>query len=321
MIEILSTGAPNTVQDRGRPGYLASGVSRGGAMDRLALDLGNALLGNDADAAGLEIALFPFRLRFGHDTRFALTGADCRATLDGRPLPPVWTRQASAGQVLALGPPQRGARAYVTVAGGIAVPRVLGSRSTDLKGGFGGLDGRGFKRGDRLDVDTAAGSGPDSVGFGAALPAEAGDERDAVPVRVIPAAEYDAFDPTSRAAFTDGAWEVSREANRLGYRLTGPALAREQPRELLSHGIVPGVIQVPANGQPIIQLADANTCGGYPKIAAVIDADLWRIAQAPIGSHLRFVLTDTEAAVDVLRRQAAWLAAVRATAAHLRRRG
>lgn len=321
MIEILTTGAPNTVQDRGRPGYLSSGVSRGGAMDRLALDLGNALLGNDADAAGLEIALFPFRLRFGRDTRFALTGADGRATLDGRPLPPVWTSGATAGQVLALGPPQRGARVYVTVAGGIAVPRVLGSRSTDLKGGFGGLDGRGFRRGDRLDSGGTASGMAAAAGFGAAFPADATEESDAALIRVIPAAEYDAFEAASRAAFTDSAWEVGREANRLGYRLNGPTLSRDEPRELLSHGIVPGVIQVPANGQPIIQLADANTCGGYPKIAAVIAADLWKIAQAPIGSRLRFILADSEAAVDALRRQAAWLATVRATAAHLRRRG
>ena len=291
-------------------------------MDRLALDAGNALLGNPADAAGLEIALFPFRLRFGHDTRFALTGADCGATLDGRPLPPFWTRGATAGQVLALGAPRRGARAYVALEGGVAVQPVMGSRSTDLKGGFGGLAGRGFRRGDRLDLGEPVGppSGPDA-GFGAVLPPSlvpAGT--DAVTVRVIAAAEYDAFDPASRAAFTDSDWTVGTEVNRMGYRLSGPTLTFIKPLELFSHGIVPGIVQVPSNGQPIIQLADANTCGGYPKIACVIDADLRRIAQAPVGTRLRFVIAEAEEAVGALRLEADWLADLRSMAERLRQR-
>ena len=323
MIEILTTGAPNTVQDTGRRGLLSSGISRCGAMDRLALDAGNALLGNPAEAAGLEIALFPFRLRFGRDTRFALTGADCGATLDGRPLPPFWTRGAKAGQVLALAAPRRGARAYVTLAGGVLVRPVLGSRSTDLKGGFGGLDGRGFRRGDRLDLgDAPAGPAGPEAGFGAVLPRSAVPiGTDAVPVRVIAAAEYDAFDPASRAALTDSDWTVGAEANRMGYRLSGPTLAVIKPLELFSHGIVPGIVQVPSGGQPIIQLADANTCGGYPKIACVIDADLRRIAQTPVGARLRFVIAEAEEAVDALRRETAWLADLRSMAARLRLRG
>ncbi len=168
-------------------------------------------------------------------------------------------------------------------------------------------------------------------GFGAVLPPAAALPPAAVPpdeaaggsvtVRVLPAAEHDGFDPASRAAFTGSDWEVGSEANRMGYRLSGPVLALERPVELFSHGIVPGIVQVPSNGQPIIQLADANTCGGYPKIAAVIEADLWRIAQAPVGARLRFVPTGQEAAVDALRAQAAWLADLRVTAARLLRAG
>ena len=322
MIEILTTGAPNTVQDGGRPGYLSSGISRCGAMDRLAFDIGNALLGNASDAAGIEVALFPFRLRFGRDTSFALTGADCGAALDGRPLPPVWTRGAKAGEVLSLGPPRRGARAYVTVGGGIAVPPIMGSRSTDLKGRFGGLGGRGFARGDRLGLGEAAASGSiGGAGFGAVLPRSTVGSPGAVSVRVIEAAEFGAFDAASRTALTASDWTVGHEANRSGYRLGGPTLGLTQPLELLSHGIVPGIVQVPSNGQPIIQLADANTCGGYPKIAAVIEADLWRIAQAPVGARIRFVLTSLDDAVEALRAQAAWLAELRASAAQMRRRG
>lgn len=321
MIEILTTGAPNTVQDRGRQGYLSSGISRCGAMDRLALDAGNALLGNALDAAGLEIALFPFRLRFGRDMRFAVTGADCDATLDDRPLPPVWTRGAKAGQVLGLGAPRRGARAYVTVAGGILVPPVMGSRATDLKGGFGGLEGRGFRRGDRLETGEAAPAvDAAEAGFGAVLPpSPMRPDPDRTAVRVLEAAEYAAFDPAARAAFTDTDWQVGREANRMGYRLEGPTLRLAQPLELFSHGIVPGIVQVPSNGQPIIQLADANTCGGYPKIATVIEADLWRIAQTPVGARLRFVPTTQAEAVAALRSQAAWLSDLQACVARARR--
>ncbi len=315
MIEVLTTGAPNTVQDAGRPGHMASGIGRGGAMDRLALAAGNALLGNPAEAAGIEVALFPFRLRFMRDTRFALTGADCGATLEERPLPPFWTRLAKAGAVLTLGPARRGARAYVAVAGGIAVPPVLGSRSTDLKGGFGGLEGRGFRRGDRLPLGEASGSS--DAQFGAVLPGRTAGPGEVIAVRVMAAAEHEAFDPDSRASFTGSDWEVGGEANRLGYRLSGPGLRLARPLELFSHGILPGVVQVPSNGQPIIQLADANTCGGYPKIAAVIEADLWRVAQAPVGARLRFVPVDAEAAAVALEEQAAWLAALRASSARL----
>lgn len=318
MIEILTTAAPNTVQDRGRPGHMAAGISRCGAMDRLALAAGNALLGNAEDAAGIEVALFPFRLRFECDTRFALTGADCGATLDGRPVPPFWTRRAQAGQVLELGAARRGARAYVTIAGGLAVPAVLGSRSTDLKGGFGGLEGRGFRRGDRLPLGEARAIA--AAQFGAKLPWRATDPGQPIAVRVVAAAEHEAFDPASRAAFADSEWQVGHEANRMGYRLSGPALRLEQPLELLSHGILPGVVQVPSNGQPIIQLADANTCGGYPKIAAVIEADLWLVAQAPVGARLRFVPVDIETAVKALEDQVAWLATLQASCARLRER-
>ncbi len=326
MIEILTSGVPNTIQDGGRHGHLSSGISRCGAMDGLALAVGNALLGNEAAAAGIEIALFPFRLRFGRDTRFALTGADCRATIDDRPVPAFWTRHAKAGQVLSLGPPRRGARAYVTVAGGIGVIPFLGSRSTDLKGGFGGFEGRGLRRGDRLELGTA----PESVdhtgaGFGAVPPDPANASGAAVAglvrLRAIKAAEHGSFDEASRSAFAESEWSVGSEGNRMGYRLSGPGLGLERPLELFSHGIVPGIVQVPSNGQPIVQLADANTCGGYPKIAAVIEPDLWRIAQAPVGSRLRFVLVEPEEAADALLSQAAWLADLRATAAHIRRRG
>jgi 5-oxoprolinase (ATP-hydrolysing) subunit C len=293
MIEILSTPSLATIQDLGRNGFYRYGVCRSGAMDRLSLAIGNLLLGNDRNAAGLEIPILPFRLRFDADVNFAVTGADCAAELEGRPLPPFWATRASAGDVLTLAAPRAGCRAYLCLAGGIDVPEVLASRSTQLREAFGGLDGRALVKGDRLKA-----AGNDVLlpkgGLGAMPPTAAltDTHASATTVRMIPAAEYADYDDASRAAFWTADWKVTVQSNRAGYRLEGPDLKLRRPIELRSHGVVPGVIQVPAGGQPIIQLADAATMGGYPKIGVVIDADLWLIAQARPGDSLRFVETD-----------------------------
>jgi biotin-dependent carboxylase-like uncharacterized protein len=317
MIEILSTPSLVTVQDLGRSGLYRHGVCRSGAMDRLALAIGNLLLGNDKNAAGLEIPILPLRLRFEADMNFSLTGADCAATLGDRPLPPYWATRAKAGDVLTLSAPRSGCRAYFCVAGGIDVPEVLGSRSTQLRETFGGLDGRALMKGDRI---AAVGNdirlpkwGQGALPPAVALPGAGGA------VRVIPAAEHNAYDDTSRAAFWSADWKVTVQSNRAGYRLEGPDLALTRPLELRSHGVVPGVIQVPAGGQPIIQLADAATMGGYPKIGVVIDADLWRIAQARPGDALRFVECDTAGAADAYDETEIYLAQLAADVGRQRR--
>ncbi|MFD2646091.1 biotin-dependent carboxyltransferase family protein [Pseudomonas japonica] len=299
MIEILSSAAANSVQDLGRPGHLHLGLCAGGAMDVAALRLGNLLLDNPACAAGLEIALFPFRLKFLVDCQFALTGADGPATLDERTLYPSWRFQARAGQVLSLAPPTRGARSYLTFAGGIEVETVLGSRATDLKTGFGGFHGRGLRKGDRLPLGTAPASRDKELG--AALPRFLGERGGVVPVRITPGAEWALLDDASRQALLHQQWSVTPDSNRMGMRLKGEALALREPLEMLSHGILPGTVQVPPAGQPIIQLVDANTCGGYPKIAHVIEADLPTLAQAPIGACLGFVLVDAAQAEQAQR--------------------
>ncbi|SCU75280.1 putative hydrolase subunit [Cupriavidus necator] len=307
MIEVLSTGAPNVVQDLGRPGHLGIGVGRSGAMDAMALSLANALVGNEDVAAGIEISLFPFRVRFQCETVFACTGSDSRLLLDGNLLAPWWGRRVKAGEVLVVERPRRGARAYLAFAGGIDVPTVLGSRSTDLKCGFGGWEGRGLRRGDVLPLGKAPAALLRGSGLGLIpgdLPAFWRDlSQGCIAVRAVPAAEYEWFSAEARAAFTTTPYKVTPDANRQGYRLAGEALALTRPLELLSHGIVPGTIQVPPSGQPIIQLAEANTCGGYPKIATVIEADLWRLAQAPAGCELRFVPVDQDQAIAVSQAQ------------------
>lgn len=308
MIEILTTGAGNTVQDLGRPGLLALGISSGGAMDRLALRLGNLLLGNPENTASLEIVLFPFRLRVEEDVWLSITGADCGATLDDRALSPMWAVHAKAGETLKLNPPTRGARAYISFAGGIDVPLAIGSRSTDLKTGFGGIEGRGLGRGDRLQLSSVAHPEPRDQGiyFPIAMPGR----NEATAIRVVAGAEHGAFTNDSQATFLGEEWLVSPDSNRMGMRLKGSELSLEQPLEMLSHGILPGTIQVPPSGQPIVQLADANTCGGYPKVAHVIDADLWRFAQLPIGGKVQFKIVTEQEALAEERRLEGWISKI-----------
>jgi len=322
MIEVLSNGALNTVQDLGRHGYLNMGVSRCGAMDKLALRVGNILVANDENAAGLEITMFPFRVRFLVSMRVAITGADCSATLDDRPLLPWWTVRVHSGQVLSLTSPLQGARAYLVVPGGFDTPEVLGSRSTDLKGCFGGYAGRAVARGDILKALSWAEVDDEHFeGFGVPAPQlrldDSGSATDSadIAVRVIPAAEYTIFAPLERDAFWRSRWRVTPNSNRMGYRLAGPALKSENQKELLSHGILPGVVQVPPSGQPIIQLSDANTAGGYPKIGAVIEPDLWRLAQTRPGQHIRFIETNVDEGLNALTRQRSYIDNIRRAAA------
>jgi biotin-dependent carboxylase-like uncharacterized protein len=312
VIEILSSGALNSVQDRGRRGLLSSGVSRSGAMDIVALDAANALLGNASGAAAIEVAAFPFRLRFETATTVAVTGALAETRLSGRRLPPWWATEARAGDELTIAPPTVGARVYVAVGGGIDVPLLLGARATELKSGYGGHEGRGLKRGDRLPLGPRRpGKLPDG-GIGA--PPPPGRDRSDEPLRVLPAAEWSDFSEEARRLFVMTDWRVTAEADRQGCRLDGPELLRERRRELLSHGIVPGTVQVPPAGRPIVQLAEANTCGGYPKIATVIDADHWRLGQAMPGDALRFAIVGRDEALAVLRETAGWLDRLRGAA-------
>jgi biotin-dependent carboxylase-like uncharacterized protein len=315
MIEVLSAGSLATVQDLGRTGALNLGVGTSGAMDPLALAAGNILLGNDEGAAAVEIPVFPFRVRFASSTVLAVTGADCAARLDDTPVLPWWAQRAEAGQVLSLAIPKqatwRASRAYLCVAGGLQVPVVLGSRSTQLRGAFGGYEGRPLRDGDMLP--TAEPGGRIQHGFGLMPPGlELPFEVDGLrAVRVLPAAEYNDFTASAHDALWSGTWKITPQSDRYGYRLAGDELKPHRPMELRSHGIVPGVIQVPHGGQPIIQMRDAQPSGGYPKIGTVIEADLWRLGQAPIGSRIRFVRCNWGEALAALAEIRQWLANAR----------
>jgi biotin-dependent carboxylase-like uncharacterized protein len=323
MIEVLTNGALNIVVDSGRHGLMGIGVSHAGPMDALALDIGNALVGNDPQAAGIEVSIFPFRAAFSVDTIIAITGAPCGAELGRRRMPPYWTTLARAGDILSLQPPEVGARAYLAAAGGLAVDRVLGSRSTEVKGAFGGLQGRALRRGDRLDIGLDETDGRpcqrSAAGFGAltdTLREYWGELHiGSVKLRVLPAAEYNEFTDRARLDFAKTSYQVTGESNRTGARLRGDPLALRFHRELLSHGIVPGTIQVPPSGEPIVQLVEANTCGGYPKIATIIECDLWKCGQMRPRNRLTFQLVDLEEAIEALKDGAAELQELRNTLA------
>jgi biotin-dependent carboxylase-like uncharacterized protein len=294
LIEILSLLGPASIQDLGRFGQYRFGVGTSGAMDDIALRAGNILLANDENAAGIEIPMTPLKVRFARDTAFALTGADVGADIGGRAILPWWRSRARAGDVLSLKAMTRGARSYLTVYGGIDVPVVLGSRSTQLRGELGGLHGRSLQPGDILPCAARDPSG--CIGELGVEPASIALARPNTPVgntvvRVVIAGEYDRYDSTAQDMFWGTDWKVTPQSNRYGYRLQGPAVMPISPIEKRSHGIVPGIIQIPPNGQPIIQMRDAQTSGGYPKFATVIEADLWRIAQAGLGAKLRFEQT------------------------------
>lgn len=296
MIEILQSAGPNTVQDFGRSGTLRWGVGPAGAMDRMSLRLGNLLLGNAAQAAGLEVAMFPFRLRAHEDCVLAVTGAAGCARLDSTALPPDWATPAHAGQELVIEPTSGGVFAYVCVSGGIEVPEVLGARSTDLKSGFGGVEGRPLRPGDRLQFRKGGSLTMAAAGSGLAASAGGRHHCDPTRLRFLPAAEWEAF-AAAQELFLSSDWTVGREMNRQGYKLLGPELHPDRSRELLSHGIVPGVIQLPPSGQPIVQMVEANTAGGYPKLGVIIDVDLPLLAQCRPGRRVRFECVDWTAAM------------------------
>ena len=281
MLKIHHAGMHTSVQDAGRSGFRQLGVSLCGALDLPALRTANLLVGNDQFAAGLEVTLGNFVVEFTTPGWIALTGAGCEATLAGKSLWTGWSFPVKPGEQLRLHQPRRGMRSYLAVSGGIVVPEVMGSRSTDLKGGFGGVDGRLVRDGDNLPVGEPERIVTRSRGVKQLL----WHNR----VRALPGPEYTDFTPSARQDFWRNGWQLSAQSNRMGYRLVGNSLERESNQELLSHGLIPGVVQVPPNGQPIVLMADAQTTGGYPRIACVIEADRYHLAQLRLGEPLHFM--------------------------------
>lgn len=299
-----AAGLQTTVQDLGRPGWGRFGLPPGGALDDAALRWANLLIGNEPGAAALELTLLGPALTYRGPgpLRAALAGADFGATLDGTPQPPWQGFTWQPGQTLTCGACRVGARGYLAVAGGIAVPPALGSRSTDLRGELGGLDGRALRAGDRLPLDPPeSGAGPALRLPGDRRP----DYRGEIVARVVLGPQDDRFTEDAIVTFLSSPYTVTRDADRMGLRLDGPPLAfRDEATgaDIISEGVATGAIQVPAHGHPIVLLAARQTTGGYAKIATVIGADLWRLGQARPGDAIRFRAIPIAEAQEATRR-------------------
>jgi len=292
MIEVLRAGLCDLVMDLGRPGMGALGVPAGGAADPAALAAANRLVGNDVSAAGLEITLSGPHLRFPLGGVMALTGARFGARRSSG-VPVAWneTLVLAAGESLSLERPEAGCRCWLALRGGLAVPPLMGSRSTFLPSAFGGHGGRALQAGDVLRCGAPA----DEVRLLRTSPpvGETGAS-----LRVVAGPQVGQFDDAGLAAFFGGSYRVGAAADRRGLRLAGAAVSHSKA-ELPSQGVLPGAIQVPPDGQPIILGWDGPVTGGYPVIAGVITADVPRLAQLRPGDAVRFVTIEIETAREL----------------------
>ncbi len=282
-VEVLRPGAFSTVQDLGRPGHRAQGTPLGGAADVLSLRVANLLVGNDEGDAALEFTLTGPELKFLRDALIAIGGAEVEGVPLGRP----WLMRA--GATLDLSRLRHGCRGYLAIAGGIEVPPVLGSRGTFVRGGFGGLAGRTLRAGDRLPVPMVQRHPGQHWQVDPRIGPELGPS---VTLRVVSGAQAHEFG----REWTTHEFKVSPQSDRMGVRLTGTALRRSTTCELVSAPVTPGTVQVPPDGRPIVLLADAQTIGGYPRLAHVITVDLPRAAQLRPGDCVRFATVSLDEA-------------------------
>jgi 5-oxoprolinase (ATP-hydrolysing) subunit C len=305
-MRVLSAGLLTTLQDAGRTGSRALGVGRAGALDPYSHAVANLLVGNAADAPTLEITLAGPRLRFERAARIAVCGARIDASLEGAALPMWRPVTVPAGSTLRLGACREGARAYVAASGGFRVAPVLGSASTDLRGGFGGIEGRALVAGDMLDFATTVELPALPVSHWWIDPRP--DVVFAAPQRIRVLAGADATRPAG--ALFSRTWQVASASDRQGLRLQGEPVQRADAGERISEPVSPGTVQLPADGLPIVLLADAQTHGGYPRIGHAIQADWPRLAQLRAGDRLRFLPCTHAEALQARHEQAQRLARI-----------
>ena len=294
MLDVLQPGLLSTVQDAGRRGWMRYGVPPSGPMDAAAFAIANRLVGNPATAAGLEITLTGPVIRFRNPAVIAVCGAAFDLWVDALPVPAWHAVFVRAGSHLRFGDRRQGARAYLTVAGGIETPPFLGSRATYLKGAFGGLEGRALRSGDRLPVGTHTLT--DLVAYAGRVwpPSKRPTYPTAPTLRLVP--QDQGLPPQSLSQLCAQPFEITRGSDRMGVRLVGTPLPGRDGEPTISDGVVTGSVQVPPDGQPIVMMVDHQTTGGYPKVGTVIQPDLPLLAQCVPGDHVRFqAITRSEA--------------------------
>ncbi len=283
-VEVISPGVFTTIQDNGRFGYQSVGIGPGGVMDSDSYFRANELVGNRENEAVLEFTLQGGIYKFQEEAVIALTGAYMDMEIDDEPVPRNMPIQVHPGSQVKIGYARKGMRGYLAVAGGFDVPKVMESRSTNLKCHIGGMDGRQLKAGDEIPI------GPCGKKYEDLEKRKLEDisMEDPLFIRVLEGPQDDLFTEAGRKTFYNSEYEVSQESDRMGYRLNGPKIDSIHGTDIVSDGITLGAIQVPSDGKPIILMADHQTTGGYAKIATVISEDISKVAQAAPGTRIRF---------------------------------
>ena len=302
VFEVLNPGILTTVQDLGRFGFSRAGVPPSGALDPFSLRVGNLLVGNREGEAGLETTIMGLKLRALREVVIAITGGDLSPALNDDPLE-IWRSHLLVeGDALTFKKVRKGCRAYLAIGGGISVPEIMGSKSTSLSGKFGGLEGRALKKGDTLcmaDLPIRL----DQVGI--RFPADWVPIIDReVTLRVIPGPQDHHFTGPGFETFQSSFYQVTAKSDRMGIRLEGPRIERRPDAEesIISESLIPGAIQVPGDGKPIIILNELVT-GGYTKIATLLSTDLPKVAQLKPGDRVRFEPVPVEKAHQILWEQ------------------
>ncbi len=305
-VRVLKPGLLSTLQDGGRPGHAAIGVGRAGAMDLPAWRLANALVGNRGGEAALECTLLGPTLRFERAAWIAITGAPIAARVEGTELPGWAASWLPAGSVLQLGRMEAGCRSYLAVRGGFDVAPVLGSRSSDLHAGLGHAGGRALQALDTLPLGGAAMGTPPSDHLHALpwrLDPQPWFDFAQAPLMLLPGSHDALLDEASRQALHTGTFRIGNASNRTASRLDGARLQLRAPLELISEAALPGTVQLPPSGQPIVLMAEAPVTGGYPRIGQLAAVDLPRLAQRRPGDPVCFRRGTLEQAADRLRRR------------------
>jgi antagonist of KipI len=309
-VHVVEPGFFTTVQDLGRHAYLKFGVSASGAMDPLSLRLANLLTGNDEGAAALEATLMGPKLKFVTDGVIAITGGDLSPSINGNPVGMWKSLRVLKDDELSFGGCKSGCRTYISFAGGIGVPKVIGSRSTFIRGQYGGMEGRLLKAGDEIPIEASASNYAQIAGR-MLRPESTPDFSKARPIRFILGPQISAFPKESLETFTSNPYTVTNESDRMGYRLQGEQLTHISGADIISDFIKAGSIQVPASGQPIILMADCQISGGYTKIGVIISVDLPYIAQRKPGDQIHFQAMEVSEAQELWIKQEKMIANLR----------
>ncbi len=300
LFQVMRPGLLTTFQDLGRTGFQEFGVVVSGAMDEYALQVGNLLVGNPKGEAALEVTIMGPELKALEDMVVAICGGNLSPTVNGKQAPMWKSIKVKKGELIEFGRPLEGARAYICVAGGFDVPVVMGSRSTFLKAKIGGLEGRGLEKDDML-----YGEGHIGVRTGRSIhPDKIPSYKKEVEIRVCLGPHLDAFHESSVETFLSSTYEVTPQSDRMGYRLKGPKIEHKTSADIISEAIPLGGIQVPADGSPILLMADRQTTGGYTRIATVISYDIPLLAQAQPGTKIRFREVSVEEAQALFQKRA-----------------